>query len=105
MTEKRIVLSTAGSKDEAQKIARALVERHLAACVNVLGPVSSTFWWRGKLEQGEEHLLVIKTMHDALDRVHAAIKELHSYDLPEFLVLTIDHGGREYLQWIEGCVR
>lgn len=44
-------------------------------------------------------------MHDALDRVHAAIKELHSYDLPEFLVLTIDHGGREYLQWIEGCVR
>jgi len=104
MPDQRIVLSTAGSREEAQRIARALVERHLAACVNVV-PISSTYWWRGKLEQSEEHLLVIKTMIDALDGVQTAIRELHSYEMPEFIVLGIDRGAREYLQWIEGCVR
>ncbi len=105
MTEKRIVFSTAGSKDEAQKIAHALVERHLAACVNVVGPISSTYWWSGKVERADEHLLIIKTMADALEQLQSAVKELHSYEVPEFIVLGIDDGSREYLQWIEGCVR
>ena len=105
MTEKRIVLTTTGSREEAQKIARALVDRHLAACVNITGPIESVYRWKGQVETASEHLLVIKTMADALERVQQAIRELHSYELPEFIVLGIEAGGREYLQWIEGCVR
>ena len=105
MTEKRIVLTTTGSREEAQKIARALVDRHLAACVNITGPIESVYRWKGKVETANEHLLVIKTMADALERVQQTVRELHSYELPEFIVLGIEAGGREYLQWIESCVR
>src|SRR5260221_10274395 len=105
MTYARIVLSAAGSKEEAQKIARALVDQHHAACVNIVGPMESTFWWKGKRHDETEYLLVIKTMDDALDHVRNAIRELHSYELPEFTVLCVDSGSREYLDWIEGCVR
>ncbi len=105
MTEKRIVLTTAESKEQGQKIARALVQRHHAACVNVVGPISSAYWWQGKMEESEEYLLVIKTMEDAVPSVQKAIKELHSYAMPEVIVLCIESGSREYLQWIEGCVR
>ena len=105
MTEKRIVLTTTGSREEAQKIARAVVDRNLAACVNITGPIESVYRWKGKVETANEHLLVIKTMADALERVQQAIRELHSYELPEFIVLGIEAGGREYLQWIESCVR
>src|SRR5260221_14010520 len=105
MTEKRIALTTAGSKEEAQKIARALVERHLAACVNIVGPVESIYYWQGKVETAAEYQLVIKTMADALEAVQKAVLEMHSYELPELLVLTVDAGSRQYLEWIEGCVR
>jgi len=105
MTEKRIVLTATGSKEEAQKIARALVDRHLAACANIVGPVDSVFWWKGKMQEVAEYLLIIKTMEDALDNVRKVIRELHSYELPEFTVLSIEAGSREYLAWIEACVR
>src|SRR5437660_7827588 len=82
MTDKKLVLSTAGSKEEAQKIARALVERLLAACVNIVA-VESIYRWEGEVEQAQEWLLVIKTTDEAFDRVRAAIKELHSYEVPE----------------------
>ena len=104
MTDKRIVLTTAGSKDEAEKIASGLVERSHAACVNVLGPISSTYRWQGKVERAEEFLLVIKTTVDAIKRVRAAIDELHSYDVPEFVVLSIESGSEAYLDWIAKCV-
>jgi periplasmic divalent cation tolerance protein len=83
------------------KIARALVERRLAACVNVTGPIQSVYRWKGEVESAEEWLLLIKTTVVAVDRVHATIKELHSYELPECVVLPIEGGSQEYLAWIE----
>ncbi|HZQ93278.1 MAG TPA: divalent-cation tolerance protein CutA [Terriglobales bacterium] len=105
MTEKRIVLTTIGSKEAAQKMAQALVTRHLAACVNIVGPVESVYWWKGKVESAGEYVLLIKTMADSLDNLYKAVRELHTYELAEFAVLTVESGSREYLQWIEGCVR
>src|SRR5215471_3368925 len=104
MTDKRIVLTTAGSKEEAQKLAQTLVERQLAACVNVVGPIMSVFRWEGKVESATEFLLLIKTTAAATARVEAAIKELHSYELPECVVLPIEGGSEKYLDWIAQSV-
>ncbi len=101
MTDKRIILTTAGSKDEADRIASALVDARLAACVNVLGPMASTYRWQGKVEHAEEFLLLIKTTAAGVEHVRAAIKQTHSYDVPEFVVLTIESGSDAYLNWIE----
>jgi periplasmic divalent cation tolerance protein len=100
MTDKRIVLTTAGSQDEARKIARALVERRLAACVNIVAPVESVYRWQGEVENAEEWLLIIKTTAQAFSKVREAICELHSYDLPECVLLSIEDGSKTYLEWI-----
>ena len=105
MTEKKIVLSTAGSQDEARKIARALVDRRLAACVNLVAPVESIYRWQGKVETAQEWLLVIKTIAEKFPQVRDVIRELHSYDLPECIMLPIDDGSPGYLEWIEDSVR
>ncbi len=104
MTDKRVVLTTVGSKEEAQKMAKALVERKLAACVNVVGPISSTYRWQEKLETAEEYLLLIKTSGEIFEAVREAVEELHSYDLPECIALPIDNGSEDYLDWIERSV-
>jgi len=100
MTDKRIVLSTAGSEAEARKIAQQLVERELAACVNVVPGVESTYRWQGKIESSREWLLLIKTSADRLISVREAIQEMHSYELPECVSLSIDDGSPEYLSWL-----
>ena len=100
MTDKRVVLITAGTKDEAAKIARVLVERRLAACVNVVGPMESVYRWKGTIESAQEWLLVVKTMAKAVDEISARVQELHSYELPECLVLPVEGGSEEYLEWI-----
>ncbi|MFB3815563.1 MAG: divalent-cation tolerance protein CutA [Terriglobales bacterium] len=101
MNTKRIVLTTCGSKDEAQHIAHELVERHLAACVNVVGPIESVYTWKGEVESAAEWMLLVKTTGEAFERVRDAIRELHSYELPECVELTIERGSSEYLNWIE----
>ena len=100
MTNARIVLTTAGSQEEARKIAHALVEHRLAACVNILPQVGSIYRWQGKIETAEEWLLLIKTQAELFDRVCDAVKELHSYDLPECVMLEVTAGSQEYLDWI-----
>ncbi|HXA86676.1 MAG TPA: divalent-cation tolerance protein CutA [Candidatus Dormibacteraeota bacterium] len=100
MTNARIVLTTAGSQEEARKIAHALVERRLAACVNIVPHLESIYRWQGKIETAEEWLLLIKTQADLFDRVRNAVKELHSYDLPECVMLEVAAGSNEYLGWI-----
>jgi periplasmic divalent cation tolerance protein len=100
MTEARIVLTTAGSQNEARKIAHALVERKLAACVNIVPQVESVYRWQGKVESATEWLLIIKTQATAFERVRNAVRELHSYELPECLLLEISDGSPEYLAWI-----
>jgi len=100
MTDKRIVLTTAGSEEEAQKIARYLVEHRLAACVNIVPQITSIYRWQGKIEEAREWLLLIKTTAQAFAQARQAITELHSYDLPECICLTIEDGSASYLQWI-----
>jgi periplasmic divalent cation tolerance protein len=105
MTDARLVLSTAGSQDEAQKIAQALVERRLAACVNVIPQIESIYRWQGKVESAQEWLLLIKTTAERFSAVRDAICELHSYDVPECIAITIEDGSVPYLEWIEQSVK
>ena len=101
MTDKRIVLSTAGSEQEAHKIAHILVKRRLAACVNIVPQVQSIYRWKGEIESAQEWLLLIKTRADKFPAVCDAVRELHSYEVPECIVLEIEDGSLPYLQWLE----
>jgi periplasmic divalent cation tolerance protein len=100
MTDKKLVLTTASSSDEARKIARALVELRLAACVNILPQIESVYRWKGKVEEAQEWLLIIKTTAAGFERVRDVIRELHSYQLPECVCVSIEDGSPEYLEWI-----
>ena len=100
MTNARIILTTAGSQEEADKIAHALVERRLAACVNIVPQIKSVYPWQGKVETAQEWLLMIKTQVEFFERVRDVVKELHSYDLPECVMLEVSAGSQEYLDWI-----
>ena len=104
MTDAKIVLTTTGSQEEARKIARALVDRRLAACVNIIPQVESIYRWQGKVEDAHEWLLVIKTTGNAFERVRDAIRELHSYDLPECISFSVEDGSSDYLDWISESV-
>lgn len=101
----RVVLCTCGSAGEASKVARGLVERELAACVNVVPTVRSVYRWQGAVEEADEHLLLIKTREDLLAAVEAAIQELHSYEVPEVLVLAVTGGSNDYLHWLGANLR
>lgn len=100
MTPMRLVLTTAGSADEARKIAHALVQRRLASCVNIVPRIESVYRWQDKVESAEEWLLLIKTRAATFERLRAAIEELHSYELPECIMLEIAEGDKAYLDWI-----
>jgi len=100
MTDKVLVLTTAENESEARKIAQELVERRLAACVNVVPRIHSVYRWEGKVESSEEFLLLIKTAQSRLADVQAAVRELHSYELPEFIAISIEAGSKEYLSWL-----
>jgi len=105
MTDKRIVLCTAGSEDEARKIARHLVENRLAACVNILPQIESVYRWQEKIESSREWLLLIKTTAEKFPAVRDAITGLHSYELPECVAINIEDGSPLYLQWLADSVR
>jgi periplasmic divalent cation tolerance protein len=100
MTDKRIVLTAVGSEEEARKIAHQLVERRLAACVNIVPHVGSVYRWKGKVEEAREWLLIIKTIAGLFGQVRQAIADLHSYELPECVCLAMEDGSADYLQWI-----
>jgi periplasmic divalent cation tolerance protein len=102
---KRVVLVTCGSMKEARRIARAVVGKTLAACVNIgTGPVESVYWWKGRVETAKEFLLVMKTTVSRLGDLEKEVKRLHSYDVPEFVVLEVAAGSKEYLKWVEQSV-
>jgi periplasmic divalent cation tolerance protein len=105
MTNKILVLTTTGSEDEAMEIAHALVEKRLAACVNVVPRVSSVYCWQGEVEEAEEYLLVIKTSSEIFAQVRDAIKTLHSYEVPECIAVPIVDGSEPYLNWIAESLR
>jgi periplasmic divalent cation tolerance protein len=104
MSAHAVVLSTAGTEGDASRIARALVERRLAACVNVVPGVSSTYRWQGAVRSDSEWLLVVKTRRDRFEQVRAAIRELHAYEVPEIVMLDVAGGDAAYLAWIDACV-
>jgi periplasmic divalent cation tolerance protein len=105
MTDKVVVLVTCSNAREAQRLARAVVERRLAACVNVLGtPLRSTYRWKGKVETAVEYLLLIKSSRKRFRALRAAIERLHSYDVPEVIALPIVEGSAPYLRWLDECL-
>jgi periplasmic divalent cation tolerance protein len=102
LTDKFVILVTCGSTAEATRIARAVVEARLAACVNILpGAVTSIYRWKGKVESARERLLLIKTSRKHLAKLQATVERLHSYEVPEFIALPIAKGSRKYLSWME----
>jgi len=94
------VESTIDSLGEAKRLAAALVEKRLAACVQVVSPISSTFWWEGQIQHAEEFLLLCKVPAERLGEATALIEELHSYDVPEVLAFEVKSGSRSYLEWV-----
>ena len=102
MTNNIVVLSTCSSAEEAERIARQLLEARLAACVNVIMQIRSFYWWKGKIEDSGEWLLVIKTSRGLFERVRLVLEGAHSYELPEVLALPVVEGSPNYLTWLEG---
>jgi periplasmic divalent cation tolerance protein len=100
-----IVLVTTGSKQEAEKIAQHLLDAKLIACANIIGPVSSIFRWSGKVEKAEEHLTIMKSRSDLFEELSKTVKALHSYEVPEILVLPVVEGLEAYLEWLESCLK
>jgi periplasmic divalent cation tolerance protein len=103
--QSRIVLVTCGTMAEGRRIARSVVSKGFAACVNVvLGPIESFYTWKGKLEKAREYLLVMKTTAKCLGELEKEVKRLHRYDVPEFIVLPITAGSAKYLSWLANGV-
>jgi periplasmic divalent cation tolerance protein len=106
MTDKIVVLSTCGSPEEAQRMARALLEKRLAACVNIVAGVRSLYHWRNEagqdvIEDEEEALLVIKTSRPLLEELRSEIERLHSYEVPEVIAMQVVDGSERYLAWLD----
>lgn len=101
MTDKVVVLSTCSSAEEARRVAHALVEKQLAACVQISGAVTSVYRWQGKIEESAEFRLVIKTSRGLLAAVRLELEALHSYEVPEMIALAIVDGSPNYLNWLD----
>lgn len=101
MTDKIVILSTCASEEEAERIARLLVERRLAACVNIIPQVKSFYRWQGAVESAAEFLLIIKSSRSLFNPLRLALESAHSYELPEALVLPVLDGSPNYLNWVD----
>jgi periplasmic divalent cation tolerance protein len=99
------VMTTAGDVKTAEKIADHLVDRKLAACVQIAGPIKSVYRWKGKVEKREEWQVIIKTRNDLYADVEAAIRKVHPYEVPEIIALPMVHGGKDYLKWIKDSTK
>jgi len=100
-----VIFVTASGKEEAEKIAKALVEEKLAACVNIINAVESLFWWENKVDRVSEALLIIKSSDEKFAEISQTVKSLHSYEVPEIIALPITNGYKPYLDWINESIR
>ena len=100
MSDPILVLVTCGSEEEALKIAKALVEEHLGACVNLVSPIRSIYRWEGEVWDEKEWLLIIKTQKQRFEELEKKVRSLHSYSVPEIISLPIVEGSSSYLNWI-----
>jgi len=98
--ENVVIFITAGTDEEARKVAEVLLKRRKAACVNIVPGVSSFFWWQGKLDSAQETLLIVKTKASLVSEIVSLVREVHSYDVPEVIALPIVSGNQDYLEWI-----
>ena len=96
------ITTTTKTKEQAKNVAQHLVETKLAACVQITGSITSIYRWKGKVENAQEWLCLIKTREDLFDKVETAIKKLHSYETPEIIAVPIIKGNKEYLNWLDG---
>jgi len=96
-----LVFTTTGKKEEAEKIAKALVEKRISSCVQIIGPIASTYWWKESIETACEWLLFIKSMKNMYGELEKAIKDLHTYETPEIIAVDVVEGNRDYLEWLK----
>lgn len=104
MTDCGIVLMTAASREEAEKIANFLVEERLAACAQIISDIQSIYWWEGKICREGEVFFMAKTTREAFPLLEAAVKKLHSYTVPQIVFIALEDGSADYLDWIRGMV-
>lgn len=100
-----VILITAKNKPEAAKIAKLLIKNKLAACVNIAGSLSSIFLWKGRVEQAEEALLIVKSRKELFNKIVKLVKANHSYEVPEIIAIPIVSGFKPYLEWIDESLR
>ncbi len=103
MAEHIQVLTTTESEEDARRIARALLDKKLAACLQIIGPIKSIYRWKGEIVEGEEWLCLIKTRSELYQRVEREILEMHPYEVPEIIAVPVSNGHSEYLRWIDEC--
>ena len=96
------VITTTETKADAQAIANALVEKRLAGCVQIIGPITSTYRWQGEVETAKEWLCIVKSRQDLYQALEKAILEAHPYDVPEILAVPVAAGSKDYLEWLDG---
>ena len=99
-----LVFMTTANKREAEKIVKELLDKHLIACANIIGPVESHFWWQNKTEKADEFLILMKSNQRLFNKLTKTVKELHSYDVPEILAIPIVEGYRPYLEWLKASL-
>jgi len=95
------VVTAVGNEAEAEKISQMVVEKRLAGCAQVIGPITSIYWWKGKIERAEEWLCLIKSRANLYQELESTIREFHSYENPEILVVPIINGSKRYIDWLE----
>ena len=96
------IVTTAETKEDATGIAKEMVRQRLAACAQVVGPIQSTYWWKEKIESSEEWLCLMKSRKDLFPEIERAIKDIHTYEVPEIIAIPIQTGHQPYLKWMEG---
>jgi len=101
MTEAIQVVTTAATKADAQAIATAVVSKRLAACAQVIGPITSTYWWQGRVETADEWLCIMKSRQDLYEALEKAIRQVHPYKVPEILAIPVVLGSQDYLEWMD----
>jgi len=100
-----VVIVTVANREEAVKIVRSLLEERLIACANIVGPISSMFWWEGKIDEASEFLVFMKSHENHFERLSEKVAEIHSYKVPEIIALPIIKGSPSYLEWLSDSLQ
>jgi periplasmic divalent cation tolerance protein len=95
------IFTTIENKEDAEKIAKSLIEKRLAGCIQIIGPISSIYWWKNKIETSQEWLCIIKSKKKLYEEIEKSIKEIHPYEIPEIIAMQIISGSKDYLKWLD----